>query len=280
MKKFCKECGEDKDISAFQVVRPKKSGGFTYATRCMKCVNRLKEEKLRQDPLRLAARAANRKAWEEKNADKLKEYHRSKSKERWAEKKKKGFTAEERAAQREAQRLYKESGKRKAWEENNADKLKESWSKQAKRRWQVEKAEKDESRRLRVLAAQKKRRENGERQKWEKEKMQTDPEFAKARRDISRRNIIRRRSVTGTHTIEQWEALKAEYDHTCLRCGRREPEVTLSRDHVLPIAKGGTDNIDNIQPLCRKCNSQKHVQFVDYRHPAPGNTVTVAPTQR
>lgn len=28
---------------------------------------------------------------------------------------------------------------------------------------------------------------------------------------------------------------------------------------------GGTNNIDNIQPLCKRCNSSKNKRYIDYR---------------
>lgn len=69
----------------------------------------------------------------------------------------------------------------------------------------------------------------------------------------------------GAFTPEQWETLKAQYDYTCLRCGRREPEIKLCADHVKPVARGGASRISNIQPLCCKCNSWKGAREIDFR---------------
>jgi 5-methylcytosine-specific restriction endonuclease McrA len=69
----------------------------------------------------------------------------------------------------------------------------------------------------------------------------------------------------GTFTAEEWQQLKAAYDHTCLRCGRREPDIHLTIDHVVPLTKGGTHEAANIQPLCFSCNARKRTRTVDYR---------------
>lgn len=79
---------------------------------------------------------------------------------------------------------------------------------------------------------------------------------------------IRRTKKTlagGKHTHEQWKELKATYEYTCLCCGRKEPEIELHADHIIPISKGGTSDIGNIQPLCKPCNSSKGIQIIDYR---------------
>lgn len=43
----------------------------------------------------------------------------------------------------------------------------------------------------------------------------------------------------------------------CVYCGRRPPDVLLEADHIVPRAKGGVDEIDNLATSCRDCNNGK-----------------------
>jgi 5-methylcytosine-specific restriction endonuclease McrA len=43
----------------------------------------------------------------------------------------------------------------------------------------------------------------------------------------------------------------------CIYCGSKE-NITI--DHLIPISKGGTHEVYNLFPACRKCNSSKHAQ--------------------
>lgn len=75
----------------------------------------------------------------------------------------------------------------------------------------------------------------------------------------------RKMQAEGSFTLVEWNRLCNYYDYTCLRCGRQEPDIKLTVDHVIPLSKGGSNDISNIQPLCHSCNSGKHTKNIDYR---------------
>lgn len=81
----------------------------------------------------------------------------------------------------------------------------------------------------------------------------------------SQNRRARMAQAEGIISAEEWNALKAKYDHRCLRCGAQEPDCKLTLDHVIPISKGGSNTVDNAQPLCHPCNSGKGAKHVDYR---------------
>jgi uncharacterized protein YdaU (DUF1376 family) len=66
----------------------------------------------------------------------------------------------------------------------------------------------------------------------------------------------------GTHTAHEWEGMKAFHGMCCVRCGASGEMV---KDHIQPIYQGGSDAIDNIQPLCRRCNASKGPEAIDHR---------------
>jgi 5-methylcytosine-specific restriction endonuclease McrA len=80
-----------------------------------------------------------------------------------------------------------------------------------------------------------------------------------------RNRVIKRLKIEGlTHTFGEWDLLKKQYGYTCPCCKKSEPEIKLTEDHIIPLSKGGSDLIENIQPLCRSCNCKKHTKIIKY----------------
>lgn len=109
------------------------------------------------------------------------------------------------------------------------------------------------------------------RREWEREYSKRPSSRARRKRWMdenpekvrwAQRRRAAKAKAEGTHTYEEFLAVCTLYGGVCLACGVSGP---LTEDHVVPLSKGGSDNIDNIQPLCKSCNSKKHVKIVDYR---------------
>ncbi len=57
----------------------------------------------------------------------------------------------------------------------------------------------------------------------------------------------------------RWAVLKRD-NYTCKKCGGspgKDQTIELEIDHIIPVAKNGTNDIDNLQTLCHKCNQGK-----------------------
>ena len=64
------------------------------------------------------------------------------------------------------------------------------------------------------------------------------------------------------HSPYDFEEICNRYGNICLCCREQKP---LTRDHIVPITRGGGDVEGNIQPLCQGCNSSKGINIIDYR---------------
>jgi 5-methylcytosine-specific restriction endonuclease McrA len=153
---------------------------------------------------------------------------------------------------RECARLYRQS---------NADKIKES-----RRRTYLE----NRQRELERAAARRRANPQAHREglkRWRKS------EKGRAWRAANRERInldsherrARLSANGGKFTPAEWISLKAHYGYKCLACGKGEPEIKLTPDHIVPVSKGGLNAAENIQPLCGSCNSSKKDKTIDYR---------------
>lgn len=107
------------------------------------------------------------------------------------------------------------------------------------------------------------RRDNPDYHKhYHKQWRRDNPEKERARHQ---RRRARKAGNGGSYTAKEWKKLCKQYPD-CPCCGEkftRKNKPTV--DHVIPLTKGGTNDIGNIQPLCKSCNSRKGTKSTDYR---------------
>lgn len=59
----------------------------------------------------------------------------------------------------------------------------------------------------------------------------------------------------------RFQILKRD-NYRCQMCGVTAKDgATLEIDHIIPVSKGGTNDADNLQVLCRDCNAGKSDQW-------------------
>ena len=66
-------------------------------------------------------------------------------------------------------------------------------------------------------------------------------------------------TVTPGVSKEEWENKLISYNYRCAHCGTTN---NIEIDHIIPITLGGTNTIENLQPLCRSCNASKGGRYV------------------
>lgn len=88
----------------------------------------------------------------------------------------------------------------------------------------------------------------------ENERYRRHPE-KKAQKNAA--SYARRKGDVGDHTYKEWLAQLRAFGHRCAYCRARLTRTTRSRDHAIPLSRGGSNDISNIVPACRSCNSRK-----------------------
>lgn len=48
--------------------------------------------------------------------------------------------------------------------------------------------------------------------------------------------------------------------YRCRECGASKEDTQLEIDHIIPVAEGGTNDISNLQTLCKACNRAKYTR--------------------
>ena len=86
-----------------------------------------------------------------------------------------------------------------------------------------------------------------------------------------RRSIVQVNSIVGTHGDSRAllksrahyipplnnQTLFARDVRLCMYCGDQHSVRGLSRDHIMPLSRGGTDTWNNVVTACKRCNNRK-----------------------
>lgn len=224
--KRCTKCEINKTLDNFHKSAKGKYGLEAYCKDCQK--KRLRE-------------------WVAKNPDKKKEYQHTHYQKHHED-------VDARNKKWRSENKEKVRAGKKSWLERNLEKANKFLKK-----WRIDNKE-------RVREKNQIWRENNrERQReYYRTAYKKDTDKFRERLSISTANRrARKKKSGGKVTAKEWKDLCEKYGNKCLRCG--ESGMKLTMDHVVPLVLGGIHTIDNIQPLCRSCNSKKHTNIIDYR---------------
>lgn len=238
--KICTKCGNDKPYSEYH---KKKGGKFGLQPKCKACILEYQRARWRDNTEHV--KEINARSRQKCGTDYNKKY-RAKHGQKWNENRRAKYAVDE---------TYREKCKRYAheWAETNPDRRAYNF-----KQWRIANPE-----RLKVyMQRHYEKYHERYRRLWVVQ---------------SARRRARKRLVDGSFTTEEWQNLKMAWNYTCLCCGKTEPDIKLSHDHIVPLILGGSNNIDNIQPLCISCNSKKNAKYIDYRNSFVDSNVVVKP---
>ncbi len=74
----------------------------------------------------------------------------------------------------------------------------------------------------------------------------------------SNNNRKHRTQIRGYREI--LKELLTKYKFSCVLCTSKND---LTIDHIKPVSKGGSDEINNLQIMCRSCNSKKGATWIE-----------------
>jgi HNH endonuclease len=101
----------------------------------------------------------------------------------------------------------------------------------------------------------------------------TDPDYARrikewraANKDGVRiwdiKKVAKRKlAPIGNFILRDWKQLKSIWGNRCAYCGKSSERLT--KDHMVPLARGGIHDVSNIVPACLSCNTSKCARTVE-----------------
>jgi 5-methylcytosine-specific restriction endonuclease McrA len=234
--KICQKCGLWQPIKTFDVAKSCQDGRRPNCRPCERPAG---------------SRTETQRKWREENRDHIRAYKR------------KCYHSNPEKTKEAAQRVYsrhrdKILARSRQWAIDNPERYKQRLKEYGQKH-------QNELREKRVIWVEKKKAELGE--AWyenirERARLWRKNNPEKRRAIHANANARRKRQSEGTWTAEEFAAVCDHYGNVCLCCGKAKK---LHADHVIPLIKGGRNDIGNLQPLCHSCNSRKNVKDTDYR---------------
>jgi 5-methylcytosine-specific restriction endonuclease McrA len=162
----------------------------------------------------------------------------------------------------------------KKWLENNPEYMKEYYKKNKDRlskgrkeyseKWYIKNRERllkkskewyiNNLVRIREYRKKNRKKINNDSRMWRK----TEKGKANNQRGESKRRMEEKR-ILNTLTAEEWLFILKKYDYRCAYCGKDLLNLfdKPTRDHIIPISKGGNNIKENVILACQSCNSKK-----------------------
>ena len=80
------------------------------------------------------------------------------------------------------------------------------------------------------------------------------------------KHVRRAREVNANGFFDPAEflSLVERLENKCPGCGIWFESKDFTIDHIVPLSKGGTNFIQNIQPLCMRCNVRKNARTINF----------------
>lgn len=242
-------------------------GKKRYGTKCAKCYLR----EYAQRPERKAKEAERRAANRERLAAKSREYHKThrdavlvKNKIRYEANrdeilaKQKKYIEEHKEEIRERNKAYRTANaekikakKREQWQANkeqiSADRKTKYHENREAMRARANEYNSKNREKARVYRIKNQDKLRARQQAWYLANPHKGTEYVNRRRAL-------KENAEGAHTAEDRAAIFARDGGVCRVCGSAR---RLALDHIVPLARGGGNGPENLQTLCRSCNSSK-----------------------
>ena len=244
--KICSRCKQEKPLSEFKNDRTRKDGRYPQCRSCEREYRDANIEKIKE----------HKKEFRETNSEKIKaskhQYYLNNS-DKLKEKGRAHYVEHREEIIATAREYYKSNFETVRLSKQQYYRANRERALEYLKVWRF-------ANKQRIAFLDRRYRENHREEKrdYERQYYARNPHIEKAKKH-RRRALIQ---AGGSFTSMEFKALCEHYENRCLSCGEVKK---LTPDHVIPLSKGGSNTISNIQPLCLDCNIHKGIQSTDYR---------------